>query len=155
MPQLTAWMSNYIAEYHIGVITPTCLLVQGPLGGAVEASTHCVLVAPYGDINLGGHCLSSINPLWASDTIWWYRSGSTLAQIMAWCHQAPSHYLNQYWLIIKRRSTAFIWEQFHKKCLWIKMVIYIENFRDYTFKISPHLPGANESSSPICYLRST
>ena len=24
---------------------------------------------------------------------------STLVQIMAWCHQAPSHYLNQYWPI--------------------------------------------------------
>ena len=28
-----------------------------------------------------------------------HRSGSTLAQVMAWCRQAPSHYLNQCWLI--------------------------------------------------------
>ena len=38
---------------------------------------HCGLVTPYGD-----------------------RSGSTLAQVMACCLTAPSHYLNQCWLII-------------------------------------------------------
>ena len=30
-----------------------------------------------------------------SDVIWWYRYGSTLAQVMACCLTAPSHYLNQ------------------------------------------------------------
>ena len=29
------------------------------------------------------------------------KSGSTLAQVMAWCLMAPSHYLNQWWLITK------------------------------------------------------
>ena len=38
--------------------------------------------------------------LWPCDVIWWQRSGSVLPQVMAWCRQAPSHYLNQYWLII-------------------------------------------------------
>ena len=28
------------------------------------------------------------------------RSGATLAQVMAWCLTAPSHYLNQCWLVI-------------------------------------------------------
>ena len=42
-----------------------------------------------------------INSLWPSDTIWWPRSGSTLAQVMACCLMAPSHYLNQSWLIIR------------------------------------------------------
>ena len=35
-----------------------------------------------------------------SDAIWRHRSGSTLAQVMAWCLTAPSHYLNQCWLIV-------------------------------------------------------
>ena len=43
-----------------------------------------------------------INSLWPSDTIWWHRSGSTLDQVMAWCLMAPSHYLNQCWLIISQ-----------------------------------------------------
>ena len=41
-----------------------------------------------------------INTLWPSDTIWRQRSGSTLAQVMACCLTAPSHYLDQSWLII-------------------------------------------------------
>ena len=42
----------------------------------------------------------TIDSFWPSDTILWQRSGSTLAQVMACCLTAPSHYLNQYWLII-------------------------------------------------------
>ena len=48
-------------------------------------------------------CVSSsigVNSLWPSDAIWRQRSGSTLAQVMAWCLTAPSHYLNHCWLII-------------------------------------------------------
>ena len=43
-----------------------------------------------------------VNSLWPSDTIWRHRSGSTLAQVMACCLTAPSHYLNQCWLIISK-----------------------------------------------------
>ena len=35
-----------------------------------------------------------INSLWPSDVIWWQGSRSTLAQVMAWCRQATSHYLS-------------------------------------------------------------
>ena len=41
-----------------------------------------------------------INSLWPSDTMWWHRSGTTLAQVMACCLMAPSRYLNQSWLEI-------------------------------------------------------
>ena len=41
-----------------------------------------------------------INSLRPSDAIWWHRTGSTLAQVMACCLTAPSHNLNQCWLII-------------------------------------------------------
>ena len=34
------------------------------------------------------------------DLKWQHRSGSTLAQAMACCLMAPSHYLNQCWLIV-------------------------------------------------------
>ena len=44
--------------------------------------------------------LCYINPLWPSGAIWRHGSGSTLAQVMACCLTAPSHYLNQCWLII-------------------------------------------------------
>ena len=42
----------------------------------------------------------AINSLRPSDAIWRHRSGSTLAQVMACCLTAPSHYLNQCWLTI-------------------------------------------------------
>ena len=50
--------------------------------------------------SLSIHCL--FNSLWASDAIWRHRSESTLAQVMACCLTAPSHYLNQCWLIISK-----------------------------------------------------
>ena len=42
------------------------------------------------------------NSLGPSDAIWRQRSGSTLAQVMACCLMAPSHYLNQCWLTISK-----------------------------------------------------
>ena len=43
-----------------------------------------------------------VDSMWPSDTIWRNKSGSTLAQVMACCLMAPSHYLNQCWLIISK-----------------------------------------------------
>ena len=45
------------------------------------------------------HVFNSLRP---SDAIWRHRSGSTLAQVMACCLTAPSHYPNQSWLIISK-----------------------------------------------------
>ena len=48
-------------------------------------------------------CLYSaqwVDSMWPCDAIWRQRSWSKLAQVMAWCLMAPSHYLNQYWLTI-------------------------------------------------------
>ena len=44
----------------------------------------------------------TINSLWPNDAIWWHSSGSTLAQVMACCLMAPSHYQNQCWLDISK-----------------------------------------------------
>ena len=44
---------------------------------------------------------SGFNPLLPSDAICQHKSGSTLAQVMACCLMAPSHYLDQCWLVIK------------------------------------------------------
>ena len=51
-----------------------------------------------------------VNSLWPSDAIWRQWSRLTLVQVMACCLTAPSHYLNQCWLII---TVTFIWGQFH------------------------------------------
>ena len=41
-----------------------------------------------------------LNSLCPNVAIWWQGSRSLLIQVMAWCLTAPSHYLNQCWLII-------------------------------------------------------
>ena len=57
----------------------------------------------------GVTCLISpqvhIDSLRPSDAIWRWRSCSTLVQVMACCLTAPSHFLNQWWLIISK----FLW----------------------------------------------
>ena len=60
----------------------------------------CCQITSSHHINNLSFPLSSFNSLWPSDDIWWHRSESTLARVMAWCLMAPSHYLNQPWLII-------------------------------------------------------
>ena len=54
--------------------------------------------------------------LWPSDAIWRQRSGSTLAQVMSCCLTAPSHYLNQCWLIYQWGPKTFTWKKFHERC---------------------------------------
>ena len=51
------------------------------------------------------------------DTILWHNSQSTLAQVMACCLTAPSHYLNQCWLIISEVLWYFI-GNVHDIYLW-------------------------------------
>ena len=46
-----------------------------------------------------------VNLLGPSDATWRHRTESTVAQVMACCLTAPSHYLNQCWLIISK----FLW----------------------------------------------
>ena len=73
--------------------------------------------------------------MWLVDTIWCHRSGSTLAQVMACFLTAPSHFLNQYWLIVSKvlwHSTG----QFHRKGSR-----YLYGFENYQFKITAVSPG--------------
>ena len=56
----------------------------------------------------GPHLLRWINSLWPSDAIWRHISGSTLIQVMACCLTAPSHYLNQCWVIISTDQWLYL-----------------------------------------------
>ena len=59
----------------------------------------------------------SVNSLSPSDAIWRQRSGSTLAQVMACCLTAPSHYLNQCSLTISEVQWHSCEGIFHKRYL--------------------------------------
>ena len=74
-------------------------------------------------LQLPQSCVNSLRP---SDAIWQHISGSTLAQVMAWCSQAPSHYLNQCWLIISK----VLWPPYTKISLKITYI-----------KLNWNLPG--------------
>ena len=71
--------------------------------------------------------VSHLNSLWLSDVI--YRSGSTLPQVMACCLAAPSHYLNQCWLIIS----------------WVLLSLAKDQF----WKIYMYLPGNSEFTEMV------
>ena len=67
-----------------------------------------------------------VDSLRPSDAIWRHKTGSTLAQVMACCLTAPSHYLNQCWLI----NSKVYWHSFEgnftagisavNHCNWLK-----------------------------------
>ena len=81
--------------------------------------THCGLVTAYGA-----------------------RSGSTLAQVMAWCLMAPSHYLNQCWLLI----SEVIFCSMHLRGIpqVSKLQCCIKILKIILLKLMPHIPGVNE-----------
>ena len=68
----------------------------------------------------------AISSLWPSDAIWRHRTWSTLVQVMACCLMAPTHYLNQCWLIISEdpwhlpegNFRGKYWRHILKLCLW-------------------------------------
>ena len=81
---------------------------------------------------------TNINSLGHSDAIWRWRSWSTLVQVMACCLTAPSHYLNQCWLIISKvqwHSSEVVSPQPSVTKVSLK-ITYL--------RFQSNLPGANE-----------
>ena len=78
------------------------------------------------------------NSLWPSGAIWWQRSESTLAQVMACCLTAPSHYLNHCWLIISK-------VQWHSISQEMPQPLITEICAKITcLKCHSNFPGSNE-----------
>ena len=70
-----------------------------------------------------------------SDAIWRCRSGSTMAQVMACCLTAPSHYLNQCWLIINKVHWHSYKDNLTLDALAINHFYYLENhLSKFSFK---------------------
>ena len=84
------------------------------------------------------------NLLRPSDAIWRQRSGSTLAQVMACCLTAPSHYLNLRWFIISKVK----WHSSKSKFTRDNSVINHWNY----LKFHSNFPGANELNDRIMQL---
>ena len=90
-----------------------------------------------------------VNSLGPSDAIWRQRSGSPLAQVMACCLTAPSHYLNQCWLIMN----LILWHLPENNFIGISHNINsINEFENYNLKfitVSPRCHRVNPSVSPM------
>ena len=78
-----------------------------------------------------------INPLWSSGAIWWLRSGSTLAQIMACCLTVPNHYLN--WCLHLISDDWWHSPESNFTTSAHTIILYNE-FENDTFKITPASP---------------
>ena len=81
---------------------------------------------------------SMLNSSGPTDAIWRWRSWSTLVQVMAWCLTAPSHYLNQHWLI--------------SKILWHSSGDIIIRFENYIYKIALRSAWAKELMVVLCFV---
>ena len=92
-----------------------------------------------------------INSLWPSDAIWWHRSGSAPAQVMACCLMAPSHYLNQC-RHHQRCSVVFI-RAISQVVMKLICTIFLEitllKSQSALLKSQPHLLGDNELTSKM------
>ena len=84
-----------------------------------------------------------INSLWPSDARWRQRFGSTLAQVMDCCLTAPTHYLNQCWLIISEVQ----WHSYSGNFTTDASTINHYNlFKSTCLKFQSNFPGTNELS---------
>ena len=70
------------------------LLTLGPGNSSISVKLNCCKIPRNWEIRF--------NSLGPSDAIWRWRSWSTLVQAMACCLTAQSHYLNNFWLIIRK-----------------------------------------------------
>ena len=127
---LTVSFSN-TAQWWISSVCP----IQVDMENSVfhPARVEACMIFQY-DVIFSCTCIC-INSLWPGDTIWWHRTGSALIQVMSCCLTALSHYLNQFWPMIKC-SVAFTWDQFHKKCSWRKSVTSVGRLHFWNYFIS-------------------
>ena len=85
-----------------------------------------------------------INWLWPTDAIWRHRTGSTLAQVMAWYLTTPSHNLNQECWLIKCVELEWLSKHWGLDKRWaIFKCIFLTQIENV-----PYLPIQNSFSIP-------
>ena len=105
-----------------------------------DHSRDCLInLTPSVIIKYGWSWRGQIYSLWPRDAIWRQRSGSTLAQVMACCLTAPSHYLKQCWLIISEVQ----WHSYQSNFTRDASTVNHSNLFE-CLKFHSNFPGANE-----------
>ena len=119
-PQYVYWI-NVTIELNIANSGPSCnnmMTIQASYANGVEPRWQ-------------------FNTLWPSDTIWWPKPESSLAQVMACCRMATSHYLNQCWLFI----SEILWNSPEGNFAGNTQDIYLwYQFENHEFKITVTSP---------------
>ena len=87
--------------------------------------------------------------LWPSDAMRRRTFGSILAQVMAWCLTAPSHYLNQCWLVSSERSKDIHLRRISQEISQASTTKV--NLKITWIKIHSNLPGANELTNILTH----
>ena len=92
------------AELRCFLLFLACVSYWTNIKVASDLRHHCtdVMALEWIFYLMSVYTKSLFNSLWPSGALWRQRSGSTLAQVMACCLTAPSHCLNQCWLIISK-----------------------------------------------------
>ena len=85
---LIPWHSCAVKWNHSCIVSPLTAIPCKILGVSLEGFLISPTPQHFDWLNVAG------------DVIWRHGTRSTLAQVMACCLMAPSHYLNQCWLII-------------------------------------------------------
>ena len=113
-----------------------------------EICFNPLCISPVGDCLLSYEVtwlIESINSLCPSDAIRRHRTTSTSAQVMACCLMAPSHYLNQCWLIIDKVQ----WHSGDGNFTKDTSITNLFKIEITDLKFPSNLPGANELTSYV------
>ena len=81
------------------------------------------------------------------DAMWWHRTGSTLAQAMACCLMAPSHWLNRCWFFVSEVQWHSPESNFTSQ--WVtKLIFCIMTLKVTLLKLHPQSLVVNELIFP-------
>ena len=117
--KIIQWNFNQILDIFIQVNTfKNAICTTLPFHSGLSMLTQCGLMMPH-----------------------WWDTDLTLTQVMACCMTAPSHYLNQCWLLIKEG----LWHWSDCLSQWVpKLLFCIKSLKILLLKILLHHPGANK-----------
>ena len=82
----------------------------------------------------------------ASSLIWWQRCWSKLVKVMACCLTAPSHYLNQWWLIVSW-TLLWIFDNDKRKCWPFHPGLNVLKLFSYCECVAVHRPARIDRES--------
>ena len=135
---IRAWISNYILAYHALISN---ILVKEVLWLQRITPWPAWIIWSSSRWTRGLHKITKILliPFWETILfIWWYRSGWTFVLVMACGLTAPSHYLNQCWVIV---SGVHWHSPKNNSSMNVQATILYNRFENYIFKIASISPG--------------